>query len=166
MSIVAVFALAGFLWMRVFHHYPPAELMKDIRAGIAVREIKDPDERFKKYLEQRYGSMSDAANRQKAFLDFFNTDHIRALQLMVKHSPEGQRQANIKATADWIAKYRTSLTTSESTALRAQLQSDAGKAMLKQATAQYNTQDVYYRGSTAPVISELLTTIHEIQKAH
>lgn len=162
--VVVGLVIAGVVYVRVFHQYPPAELMQDIRAGIAAREIKDPDERFKKYLEQRYGPMADAANRQKVFLDFFNTDHIRALQLMVKHSPADQRQANIKASADWVAKYRTSMTPQERAALKAQLQSDASKALLRKATAQYNAQDVYYRGNTAPVISQLLTTLHEIQK--
>jgi hypothetical protein len=165
-SAVVLLALAGFVWVRMFHDYPPAELAQDLRAGIAVREIKDPDERFQKYLEHRYGSMSEAANRQKAFLDFFHADHIRALQFMVKHSPAAQRQANIKASADWIAKYRATMTAQERAALNAQLQSATGKAMLKKATAQYNSQDVYYRGNTAPVISQLLTTLHEIQKPH
>ena len=32
--------------------------------------------------------------------------------------------------------------------------------MLRQATAQYNSQDVQYRGQTAPVISQLLKTIN------
>lgn len=163
-SVLLLLGIAGFVYVRVFHRYPPAELMQDIRAGIAAREIKDPDERFKKYLEQRYGPMSDAANRQKAFLDFFNAEHIRALQFMVKHSPTNQRQANIQASADWIAKYRTTMTPQERAVLSAQLQSETGKTMLRKATAQYNEQDVYYRGNTAPVISQLLTTIHEIQK--
>jgi hypothetical protein len=158
-------ALAGLVWVRVLHHYPSAGLMKDVRAGIAARQIKDPDARLKRYLEQRYGPMSDPANRQKAFLDFFNTEHIRSLQILVKHSPPEQRQANIKATADWIAGYRSSMSPEERADLRDQLQTEAGKAMLRQATAEYNSQDIYYRGNTVPVISQLLTTIHEIEKA-
>lgn len=156
--------LAGWLVVRVIHRVPK-ELMADIRAGRLARNIKDPNERFEKYLEGRYGDMSDPANRQKAFLDFFNPEHIRALQFLVKYSPPEHRQANIQASADWIGNYRTNLTEQQRSALKAILLSDSGKAMLKQATAQYNVQDVYYRGATVPVISQLLTTIHEVQKA-
>ncbi len=88
--------LVGFVWMRVLHHRPPPGLMKDIRAGLAARHIQDPDQRLLKYLEGRYGSMSDPAHRQEVFLDFFNVEHIKALQLMVKHSPEAHRQANYR----------------------------------------------------------------------
>ena len=65
------------------------------RAGLAARPIKDPDARLHKYLEERYGPMSDADNRQKAFLDYFNVDHIKALQLMVKHDPEAQHPGSV-----------------------------------------------------------------------
>ena len=164
LSALGAIVIAGFVWVRLLHHHPPAGIMKDLQAGIAARQIKDPDERFRKYLEQRYGPLSDPANRQKAFLGFFNTDHIRALQVLVKHSPPDQRQANIKATADWIAEYRATLSPQERADLVAQIQSDAGRAMLKQAMGLYNSQDVYYRGSTVPVISQLLTTLHGLEK--
>lgn len=160
---LAAVVVAAIIWVRSFQNVPTAELMKDLRAGIAVRQIKDPDERFRKYLERRYGPLSDPANRQRVFLDFFDTAHIRALQIIVQHSPADQRQDNIKATADWIAGYRATMTAQERADLRAQLQSDAGQAMLRQATAQYNRQDVYYRGDTVPVISQLLATIHDVQ---
>ena len=133
------------------------------RAGLAARPIKDPDARLHKYLEERYGPMSDADNRQKAFLDYFNVDHIKALQLMVKHSPEAQRPGSIAAAARWIEGYRESLTPEERAALRAQIQSPAGVAMLRRATTHYNSQDVRYRGQTAPVISQLLHTIASLQ---
>ena len=38
-----------------------------------------------------------------------------------------------------------------------------GFAAWEQATAQYNSQDVKYRGQTAPVISQLLRTIYTVQ---
>jgi len=163
LALVGLVAIATGVYIHKFRNYPPAGLMRDIQAGIAVRDIKDADQRFQRYLEKRYGPMSDPANRQKAFLDFFNVDHIRALQFMVAHSPADQRQANIQATVDWVANYRTTLTAQERTKLAAQLQSAAGRQMLRMATAQYNSQDIYYRGSTAPVISQLLRTIHEVQ---
>ena len=75
-----VLALIG---MVVVHHLRrrlPAGLMQDIRAGIAARQIPDADQRFRKYLELRYGPLSDHANEQKAFLDFFNVEHIKSLQ--------------------------------------------------------------------------------------
>jgi hypothetical protein len=161
-----VLLLIGALgYWKVFRGYAPREFMQDIKAGIAVREIRDPDERFVKYLEGRYGPMTDPANRQAAFLDFFNPEHIRALQFMVAHSPKAQRPENIAASARWVADYRRSLTPAERQALRARLGSDAGRSLLKRATAQYNAQDIYYRGQTAPVISQLLTTLHDVQSS-
>ena len=151
------------MFYRIRRRLPP-ELLKDIRAGIAARNISDADERFRKYLETRYGPQTDYANREKAFLDFFNVDHIRALQLMVKHSPDGQRQANIDATAKWVQQYRDSLSPQQRAGLSAQLQTPEGQSMLRKATAQYNSQDVQYRGQTAPVIAQLLTTIATVQK--
>ncbi len=165
-SVVTLGVLGGFIAYRAaFGGYAPKELMQDIKAGVAAREIQDADQRFAKYLELRYGPMTDAANREKAFLDFFNPEHIRALQFMVQHSPAEQRLANINASANWVANYRSNLTAAERVALNEKLNSDTGRLMLKQATAQYNAQDIYYRGHTAVVISELLRTIHEVQRS-
>jgi hypothetical protein len=150
---------AGALVVHRIRHRIPAELMQDIRAGIAARNIKDPDKRFEKFLEGRYGPMSNPTNREKAFIDFFNVDHIRALQMLVKHSPPNMRQANITATAKWVQQFRDSLTPAQRADLSARLEAGGGNSMLAQATAQYNTQDVRYRGETAPVISQLLKTI-------
>lgn len=159
-----VILVAGAIVVHRIRQRIPPELMQDIRAGIAARNIPDADQRFQKFLEGRYGSQSDPANRQKAFLDFFNVDHIRALQLIVKHSPENMRQANINATAKWLEQYRQSLSPEQRADLRARLQTPDGAAMLRQATAQYNSQDVQYRGQTAAVISQLLKTIASLQK--
>jgi hypothetical protein len=137
----------------------PAEFMQDVRAGLAARKIKDPDLRFQKYLEVRYGPQADLANREKVFLDFFNLEHIRAMQFLVQHSPVNMRQANIDATARWVEQFRNSLTPDQRADLSARLQAGGGQSLLAQATAQYNSQDVYYRGQTAPVISQLLKTI-------
>jgi hypothetical protein len=97
------------------------------------------------------------------FLDFFDLEHIRAMQFLVKHSPAEHRQASIDAMARWVAAYRDSLTPQERAALKNRFQTGDGQAMLRRATAQYNSQDVRYRGSTAPVISQLLQTLNEVQ---
>lgn len=162
-ALLALLLLAGAASFFVMRKRLPAEFSKDIRAGLAARHIQDPDARFRKFLEERYGPMSDPRNQQKAFLDYFNVDHIKALQLLVKHSPDAQRPENIAAAARWIENYRESLTAEDRAALRAQLQTPAGVAMLGRATAQYNAQDVQYRGQSAPVISQLLKTISHLQ---
>lgn len=141
----------------------PHGIMKDIRAGMTARHISDPDARLKQYLEARYGSMDDPANREKMFLDFFDLDHIKALQLLVKHSPEKHREENILAMSRWVEHYRESMTSQERSDLKQKLSGPAAQVMLKQATAQYNAQDVKYRGQTAPVISQLLRTLYTIQ---
>ncbi len=155
--------MGGVLFLAVRRHIPP-ELMSDLRAGMAARGVRDPDQRLRQYLEHRYGPLEEPAHRKEAFLDFFNLDHIKALQLMVKHSPEAQRAANIQAMANWVASYRESLSPEERAELRAVFATPEGQVRLRQATAQYNSQDVYYRGQTAGVISELLNTIHSVQK--
>ncbi len=161
--VLALLLAAGAIGFFSIRKRIPPEFSKDVRAGLAARPIQDPDERFKKYLEVRYGPLSDPANRQKAFLDYFNVDHIKALRLLVQHSPEAQRPGSIAAAARWVEGYRKSLTPEERVALRAQLQSPEGVAMLRRATAQYNSQDVHYRGQTAQVISQLLQTIGSLQ---
>jgi hypothetical protein len=161
--LLAVLMVLSAAFLSAIRRRIPPELAKDIRAGLAARGITNPDERLGKYLELRYGTLSDPANRQKAFVDFFDPDHIKALHLMVTHGPETQRQANIQATARWVENYRTSLTPQERAALKAQFQSPEGLATLRRATALYNSQDVQYRGQTAPVISELLKTIYGLQ---
>jgi hypothetical protein len=154
---VAVAALA-----RRWRHLPPG-MMLDIRAGVAARAIPDADQRFLKYLEGRYGSQADPDNRRKAFLDFFNVDHVKALQLLVKHSPEKMRQANIEATARWLEHYRNSLSPEDRAGLVAYFNSPEGLASVRAATAAYNSQDVEYRGQTIPVISQLLGAIGALQ---
>jgi len=159
-----VFVIAGAVVVHHIRQRLPAGFMKDVRAGIGARNIPDADGRFKRYLELRYGSLDDPANRKKAFLDFFNVEHVKSLQFLVKHTPDNLRQANIDASARWLAQYRESLTAAEKAELGAELQSPDGRAMLRAATAQYNSQDVAYRGQTVPVISQLLTTIASLPK--
>jgi hypothetical protein len=155
--------LFGFLWVYLGR---PAGLLREVRAGLAARPIRDPDQRLVRYLEERYGNLANPTNRQAVFVDFFDPERIQALQVLVKHTPDAQRQANLEAMARWLAAYRESMGAQERAALNARFQTAAGRAMLGRATAQYNAQDVRYRGYTAPVISELLRTLHEIEPVH
>jgi hypothetical protein len=157
-----VFVAAGAYVVHRIRQLPP-ELMQDIRAGIAARDIADPNQRFEKFLESRYGSQNDPVNQRNAFLGFFDPDHIKAMQLLVKHSPKNQRQANIKAAANWVQQYRENLTPQQRADLAARILSPEGRATMQQATAVYNSQDVHYRDQSQAVISQLLTTIASLK---
>lgn len=160
-SVLFGTALGSALWIHQFRHYTPAEAVQDVQAALAARNAPKPLERF---LELRYGTLTDPANRQKAFLDFFNVGHIKGLNYLVTRMPPARQQANIKATAVWIANYRQNMTPEEKQSLRNYLQTDAAHATLQQATSQYLSHDVRYRSASAPVIAELLTTLVEVQK--
>ena len=161
LALAASLGLATAWWVRRFHRYTPAEVVADIRAGIAARHDPQPVERF---LELRYGNLADPTNRQNAFLDFFNLGHIQGLQLLSSHLTTDQRKEHSAAMARWIAQYRTTMTAAERQALRDRLGEDHGHAIVRAATSQYLSQDVHYRATSAPVITELLTTLAEIQK--
>lgn len=158
---LAILALGAAIWIHRLHRYTPVEVVQDLRAGIKARHAPQPVERF---LELRYGPMNEPANRQKAFLDFFNVGHIQGLQLITTHMQAAQRQTNIAAMAQWVADYRRTMSPEEKEALNAYLGSDAGRTTLSRATAQYLSQGVAYRSATAPVIQELMTTLAHIQK--
>jgi len=158
---VLVLALGVALWMHRFHRYTPMEVAQDIRAGIAARHAPQPVERF---LELRYGALTEPANRQKAFLDFFNVGHIEGLQFIARRMQGAERQTNIAAMARWVAEYRRTLSEGEKQALSARLSTEAGRRMLQQAAAQYMKQDVHYRAASAGVITELMTTVSAVQK--
>jgi hypothetical protein len=162
-SLILVGAAVA-LWFRTFRHYTPKEVMRDVRAGLAARHIQDPQARVEAFLEARYGPLTDPANRERAFLDFFNVDHIKGLNFIVSHTPANQKQANTQAMAQWIAGYRNTMSPEERTVLQAHLNTDAGRAMLRQATGQYQAQDVYYRGAQRAVINELMTTLAALRK--
>jgi hypothetical protein len=159
-ALVVIAGIAAALWAYNFRHYTPAEVQADIQAAIAARNSPD---RVHRFLELRYGSLTDARNRQKAFLDFFNPGHIQGLRLIVRHTPEDMKQANTLAMAKWVATYRQSMTTEEKQALGQYFASDAGKARLREATGHYLRQDAQYRASTAPVIRELMNTVAAVQ---
>ena len=157
-----VLVVAGAYVVHRIHQLPP-ELMQDIRAGIAARDITDPNERFAKFLEGRYGPQNDPANQRNAFLGFFDADHIKSMQLLVQHSPKNQRQANIDAAAQWVQQYRENLTPQQRADLSARMLSSEGRATMKQATALYNSQDVHYRDQSQAVVSQLLNTIASLK---
>jgi hypothetical protein len=156
-----IVALGGALWIRRFQNYTPAAAVQDLRAAAMARYAPRPVERF---LELRYGPLTEPANRQKAFLDFFNVGHIEGLHLIVQRAPAERRQASITAMAQWIADYRRTLSAEEIESLRAYFRSNDGRSMLEHATAKYLSHDVYYRAATAPVIAELMATLAAVQK--
>ena len=161
MVILILVTAAGVHYLRT---HIPKEIIPDIRAAISARDIADPDARFKKYLESRYGSMDVPANRERAFEDFFNRDHITAMQLIVKHSPPDQRRANIRATANWLGNYRRNMSRQEAADLSNYFQSDEGRAALQGATAQFMNQDAEYRSATTPVINQLMTILAGVKQ--
>jgi hypothetical protein len=158
---LVVIALGTTWYVRHFHRYTPKEVLQDLRAGAAARHDPRPVER---YLEIRYGPLTESANRQKAFLDFFNVGHIEGLQIMTRHMSAPEREANTAAMAQWVAGYRQTMSGEEKEALRSFIQSDTGRLTVRRATTQYLSQDVRYRAATAAVIRELMTTLTEIEK--
>jgi len=162
--VVLFLALVGTVaWFRTFRHYTPREVIKDVRAGLAARNVQGAQARVETFLEARYGPLSDPANRQQAFLDFFNVDHIKGLNFIVEHTPADQKKANSAAMAEWIANYRRTMSPEEKAGLQARLDSPVGRAMLQEATTMYLSQDVYYRGAQQKVIAELMTTLAAVR---
>jgi hypothetical protein len=153
--------LAVAWWYKHFQQYTPAEVVLDIRAGIAARHDPKPVEKF---LELRYGPLTEPTNRQNAFLDFFNVGHIEGLHFLVSHSPVERREKSIHEMAEWVAEYRRTMSPAEKQALRERIQTPAGREMLSRATAKYLSQDVRYRGATSPVIEQLMATLVSVQQ--
>jgi hypothetical protein len=158
--VIVLAGVAWRFWVRQFHEYTPVEALRDLQAAARVGPSARPVERF---LQLRYGPMSNPANRQKAFLDFFNIGHIKGLNILVSRTAPGQRQANIDAMGQWVANYRSRLTPEDKAALGAYLRSDAGHATLRQAAEQYLREDVHFRARTAGVVQELLTTVATVR---
>ena len=160
-TVIALMALAVTFWIRRFQNYTPIEALQDLRAAAQVKNAPRPVERF---LELRYGPLTEPANRQKAFLDFFNVGHIKGLNLLASRMPIEKRQSSVTAIAQWVENYRTTMTPEEKAALGAYVTSPVGRAKLEQATGQYLRQDVRFRAGSAPVIQELMTTLATLQK--
>ena len=159
--VIALIALGVTFWTRRFHNYTPIEALRDLQAAAQVKNAPRPVERF---LELRYGPLTEPANRQKAFLDFFNVGHIIGLNILASRLPSDKRQSNTTAMAQWVANYRTTMTPAEKAALAAYVTSPAGRATLQQATAKYLREDVRFRANGARVTEELMTTLAAVQK--
>ena len=160
-AFFALLLVSGALAYKWFHSHVPKEAMLDVRAALAARHSARPVD---SYLEARYGSMKDPANREKVLLDFFNVDHIKGINFLVSRIPAERRNSNITDMAEWISNYRQSMTPDEKTDLRAALCSTQGVVVVRQATSQYLQQDVHYRAANAIVISELMTTLTSLQE--
>jgi hypothetical protein len=160
--LVLLLVAGGVLWVRRFHRYTPAEAVQDLRAAALARYSPRPVERF---LEVRYGPLTEPANRQKAFLDFFNVGHIEGLYIIVGRMGGAYREARIASMAEWIAEYRSTMSPEEMESLRASISSEAGRATLQQATAAYLQKDVRFRAATASVIAELMATLAAVQSS-
>ncbi len=149
------------LWRHYFHTYTPIEVAQDIRAGIKSRNAPEPVERF---LELRYGPLNESTNRQRAFLDFFNADHVEGLHVLTSHMQSQEQRTNVVAMAQWLAAYRAKMSPEEKKALSDFFGSAAGREALRRATAQYLKQDARERAATAPVIKELMATLTALQQ--
>jgi hypothetical protein len=161
LALLILAAALGIAWSQFRHKLPPRAVMKDVKAAIAARHAPNP---FQRYMEERYGSMNNATNRENAFLGFFDTDHIKGLNFIVTHMPPERRGSNVAAMATWIVNYRETMTDQEKRDLRQSLTSPEGEAAIRRATAQYLNQDINYRAANAAVITELLTTLTAIQQ--
>jgi hypothetical protein len=158
--VIVLMTVATVLWTRRFHQFTPLEAVQDLQAAAKARNSPRPVER---YLEERYGPMTEPANRQRAFLDFFNIGHIEGLYIIVSHMPGGRKQKSIDAMAEWVAGYRRTMSPEEKAALNQYLRSDAGRSILQRAASEYLQKDVHFRAATAPVIQELMTTVSTVQ---
>ena len=161
---IALVGAGSALWTRTFHHYSPRELLKDVRAGLAARNIQPPKARVEAFLTARYGSLTEPANRQRAFLDLFNVDHTKALDFIAGHSPASQKQADTQAMAEWIAQYRKTMSAEERAALRTRINSQSGQSMLQQSTAHYMAQEESVRNAQKAVMMELTATLTSLWK--
>ena len=103
-------------------------------------------------------------NRQRAFLDLFNVEHTKALDLISGHGPASQQQADTQAMAEWIAQYRKTMSSEERAALRTRINSASGQSMLKQSTAHFMAQEESVRNAQKPVMMEITATLTSLWK--
>ena len=158
---VALFAAASGVWIWKTRGPVLRSIALDLKAGAKARHAEKP---FERYLELRYGTPTNPANRQKAFLGFFDPNHLEGLYRMNGYMKPDERQTNIAASAQWIASYRDTMSDAEREGLAAWLQSEEGRASLQHASGLYRSRDVAYRAATEPVIRELMATLASISK--
>jgi hypothetical protein len=155
-----VLLLAGFLiWKHHFHDYTPLDALLDLRAAAHLGHSPDPVGEF---LERRYGPQTDPANREKAFVDFFNAGHIEGLYLIVGNRSDPQTKKLVAKVAQTITDYRALMTPDEKADLGAYFRSDAGRAQVHEAKATFQSKDVRFRSVTTPVIKEILGTLADV----
>jgi hypothetical protein len=157
--VLALVGAGSIFWARTFGHYSPREVFKDVRAGLAAKNVPQPKERVETFLTVRYGPLTEPANRQRAFLDLFNVEHTKALDFISGRTPASQKEADTQAMADWVARYRKTMSKEERAALRACINSAAGKNMLQRSSAHYMAQEESIRKAQKPVMTELTTTL-------
>ena len=160
---VLLMVLAIVLWQRRFHSYTPLDALNDLRAAVQVLRENPPD-RVLRFMELRYGAMTEPANRVHAFQDMFNVGHIEGLYLLWHNEKDTERiNTTIAGTAETFAKWRSFMSPEERQTLAIYFHSPAGRAQVQQATAFYMGKDVRFRSVSAPVIKELLTTVGDTQ---
>jgi len=165
--VVAFFGVENWLWSRYL-----TQAFKTAEAGVSRRtgpraeaEARaQADAGFAWWLASQFGSLEVPANREKALLSFLDRKRIKVYFLLSGASSAQQNRRDAETTARWIAKYRATMTPEERADLRARLNSDAGRAMLQQANAEFQSLDVSFRGGVTPAVAELLTTVAELQK--
>jgi len=158
---LVVLALAATWWLRRFRTYTPAAAILDLQAAARVQDAPRPVERF---LELRYGPLTEPGNRQQALKDFFDVGHIEGLYLIAGYLPPAKKRDRIDATSRWIASYRETMSPQEQAELQQYFASDAGRARIRAATVQYLKKDARFRAETAVVIEELMLTLDAIQR--
>ena len=148
-TLIVLAVLGGLgtvLWKRKFDRYTPVEAVLDLQAAAKVRGSARPVEDF---LEARYGPMTVPANRQRAFLDFFNVGHIEGMHVIVSHMQPERKQANVQAMAQWLANYRRVMTPRKSAGRP--LRSFSGRAGHPKANVQFLNKDVHFRAAAAVI---------------
>ena len=117
-----------------------------------------------RFLDVRYGPMTEATNRQAAFKDFFNLAHIEGLYLMTGNRRGPLEKKFSSSIAQTIVEYRRIMLPEEKEALRDYFRTEAGRAQVRKATACYLSKDVRFRDVSTPVIQELLTTLTTLEQ--
>ena len=119
--------------------------------GIVAVDVSDGPQPVERFLEPRYGLLTDPASPQKAFVDFSNIGHTKEMHDIASRMESEKGQAATMAVAQWIADYRATMTLDEKAALGAYVRSDAARAIVHQTSGHHLLQhDVRLRASAAP----------------